>query len=505
MRHKQNCAIMLFMPKRVELSHAEIRAIYGQGEEAVVTLVERLLAQISDLTERVQKLEDQIAKNSGNSGKPPSSDGLKKPQPKSLRQASGKASGGQPGHAGETLKMVSEPEYVEIHAVESCPHCQMDLSEIETASYRVRQVFDLPPVTIEVTEHRAEIKACPVCCKPVKASFPAGVTQPTQYGPRLCAQAVYLHHYHFVPLERTSEIFADFYGHSPSEGTIVNVAERLGKQVHPAVEAIKRQLTTQASVVHLDETGMRVEGRLQWVHSASSASLTYYDVHPKRGHAAMDDIGILPNLVGVAVHDDWQPYWRYTDCAHSLCNAHHLRRLRFLVECYDQGWAEEMSQLLCEMKTAIDQTRQTALPLASAQLALFEKCYDEIVASGFDQNPMLPPEPDAPKKRGRPKRTPPQNFLLHLQQRKVETLAFLYDPNIPFDNNQAERDIRMIKVKQKVSGTFRSQDGARRFCTIRSYISTVRKNGHRVLDALVDALDGHPIMPPNHAASDSYG
>lgn len=505
MRPKQNCAIMLLMPKRVVLSQAEIRAIYAQGEEAVVTLVEKLLAQINDLTERVQKLEDQAGKNSSNSGKPPSSDGLKKPQTKSLRQASGKASGGQPGHVGETLKMVSEPDYVEVHAVESCPHCQMDLSEIESARYRVRQVFDLPPVTIEVTEHRAEIKACPVCCKPVEASFPAAVTQPVQYGPRLCAQAVYLHHYHFVPLERTSEIFADFYGHSPSEGTIVNVAERLGKQVHPAVEAIKRQLTTQAPVVHLDETGMRVEGRLHWVHSASSASLTHYAVHPKRGHLAMDAIGILPNLVGVAVHDDWQPYWRYTDCAHTLCNAHHLRRLRFLVERYEQGWAEEMSQLLCEMKTAIDQTRQIALPLASAQLALFDKRYDEIVASGFDQNPMPPPEPDAPKKRGRPKRTPSQNFLHHLQQHKLDTLAFLYDPNIPFDNNQAERDIRMIKVKQKISGTFRSQDGARLFCAIRSYISTARKNGHRVLDALVDALDGHPIMPPNHAASVSNG
>ena len=505
MRHRQNCAIIVTMPNQDRLSQAEIRAIYTQGEEAVVALVESLLVQVDDLAAQVQKLADQIAKNSSNSGKPPSSDGLKKPQPKSLRRRSGKTSGGQQGHAGETLKMVSEPDHIEVHAVESCPHCQTDLTGIEAASYHARQVFDLPPVTIEVTEHRAEIKACPVCSKLTEASFPAGVTQPVQYGPRLCAQAVYLHHYHFVPLERTSEIFADLYHHSPSEGTIVNMAERLGKQVQPVVEAIKQQLTTQVPVVHLDETGLRVEGHLHWLHSASSEKLTYYAVHPKRGHVAMDAIGILPNLAGVAVHDDWSPYWRYTDCGHSLCNAHHLRRLLFLVERYDQAWAEEMSQLLCEMKAATDQARQTACSLDAAQLALFDKRYDEIVAVGFDQNPMPQPEADAPKKRGRPKRTPPQNFLHHLQQHKAETLAFLYDLNVPFDNNQAERDIRMMKVKQKISGTFRSQDGARLFCTIRSYISTARKNGYHVLEALADALDGHPMLLPVPAASDPNG
>lgn len=487
------------------MSQAEIRAVYGQGEEAVVSLVESLLARINELAIRVQKLEDQLAKNSSNSGKPPSSDGLKKPGPKSLRQASGKASGGQPGHAGETLKMVAEPDQIEVHAVSTCPYCETDLSETEPESYVSRQVLDLPPVTIEVTEHRAEVKPCPTCGQRVVASFPAGVTQAVQYGPRLCAQAVYLHDYHFVPLERTTEIFADLYGHSPSEGTLVNVAERLGEQVKPAVDDAKHQLTTQAPVVHLDETGLRVEGRLQWLHSASSERLTYYALHPKRGSAAMDAIGILPNLAGVAVHDDWQPYWKYTDQAHSLCNAHHLRQLRFLVERYQQPWAEEMGQLLLEMKAAADLARPTGEPLYPAQLAAFSSRYDAILACGFDQNPPSPPDPETPKKRGRPKQTPPQNFLHHLRQHKPEVLAFLYDLAIPFDNNQAERDIRMVKLKQKISGSFRSQEGAQLFCRIRSYISTVRKNGHHVLHALVAAINGQPVMPPRLVPSGPDG
>ena len=215
MRHKQNCVIIESMSKQTAMSRDEIRAVYAQGEEVMVTLVESLLLQIQVLTERVQKLEDQLAKHSGNSGKPPSSDGLKKRTSRSLRKPSGKASGGQPGHQGETLQMVSEPDQVEVHPVSSCPQCQTDLTMVDAAGHQVRQVFDLPPVAIEVTEHRAEIKHCPSCGERVEAAFPVSVTQPVQYGPRLCAQAVYLHHYHFIPLERTAEIFADVYHHSP--------------------------------------------------------------------------------------------------------------------------------------------------------------------------------------------------------------------------------------------------------------------------------------------------
>jgi transposase len=484
------------MANKVQMSRDEIRAVYGQGEEAVIALVESLLAQINALAERVQQLEDRVNKNSGNSGKPPSSDGLAKPSPKSLRKASGKASGGQPGHEGMRLEMVSEPKHIEVHEISRCPHCETDLSQVEAESYVARQVFDLPPVQREVTEHRAMVKQCPGCGKEVTGEFPEGVSQPVQYGPRLCAQAVYLHHYHFIPLERTTEAFMDLYGQTPSQGTIVNIGERLGDEVKPAVEEIKRLLISQEPVVNLDESGLRVDGKLQWLHAASSPRFTYYTVHPKRGWAAMDEMGVLPNMTGTAVHDDWQPYWHYTHVRHSLCNAHHLRRLRFLTEQYQQTWAEQMSDLLLEMKEATDLTRQTEGALSVAQLTDFDSRYDKIVAQGFAHNPLPPPpDPEQPKPKGRPKHTPPQNFLLHLQQHKPQVLAFLYDLTIPFDNNQAERDVRMVKVQQKVSGNFRSEGGARLFCQIRSYISTVRKNDHRVLDALVDALHGQPVMP----------
>jgi len=482
------------MPNKVEMSRDDIKKVYGQGEEAVVALVENLLAQIDKLSKRIQKLEDQISKNSRNSGKPSSTDGLGKPAPKSLRQPSGKKPGGQAGHKGETLAMVSEPDYIEVHEALCCPQCESDLSQVEAGSYKARQVFDLPPVRIEVTEHRAEVKTCPQCGTRAEGEFPPGVSQPVQYGPRICAQAVYLHEYHFIPLERTTEIFIDFYGHAPSEGTVVNVSARVSEAVGPALVEIKEQLT-RTPVVHLDETGLRVEGRLHWLHSVSTCDLTYYEIHPRRGRAAMDAIGLIPLLTQVAVHDDWQPYWHYTAIRHSLCNAHHLRRLRFLVERYVQAWAEEMSLLLLEMKAATDQARLTLLPLSTDQLTLFQTRYDTILDTGFSLNPILPPPSDQPKSRGRPKHTPPQNFLLHLRQRKPSVLAFLYDLAIPFDNNQAERDIRMVKLKQKISGTFRSENGARIFSRIRSYISTVRKNGLSVLDALVASLNGHPFLP----------
>jgi transposase len=301
-------------------------------------------------------------------------------------------------------------------------------------------------------------------------------------------------------MERTAEVFDDLYGHCLSEGSIVNAGEHMGKQVPPVLEAVKEQLTYQEPVVHFDETGMRTEGKLQWLHSASSERLTYYTIHPKRGKEGMDDMDILPKLAGVAVHDDWQPYWRYDHVSHSLCNTHHLRQLRFIVERYQQAWAQEMSDLLLEMKTAADQARVTGNQVDPEVIRRLDARYDELLAQGLQDNPPPLIEPSQTKKRGRPKQTPPKNLLDHLQTQKPQVLAFLFDVAIPFDNNQAERDIRMVKVKQKVSGSFRSTTGAKLFCQIRSYISTVRKNGHPVLGALVAALTGEPVMPLSASA-----
>jgi len=479
------------MTRFVMPSREEIHQAYLQGEEAVVALIEGTIGQ---LVVRVTALEEQAAKNSRNSSKPPSSDGLKKPAPRSLRQRGGKKRGGQPGHKGHTLKAVECPQHTAIQRVERCAHCQAKLQEVAVREVEKRQVFDLPQVSVEVTEYQAEVKQCPKCGKVNKAEFPAGVTEAVQYGPRIKAQAVYLNQNHHLPLERTQEILQDLYGHAPSEATVIAACQETEKQVAAVNGAMKEHLIETDEAVHCDETGLRVAGKLCWTHVASTEQATCLEVHAKRGRQALAEIGILPRRRGVVVHDGYSSYDQYPDAEHARCNAHHLRELVFIAEQYEQEWAGGMIELLVEVKEAVAKAKMQAhIALSDQQQTAFAARYDQLIAQGLQANP---PPPDPPvKKRGRKKQHKAKNLLDRLKGHKREVLAFMYDFKVPFDNNLAERDLRMVKLKQKVSGCFRTQEGAQTFCHIRSYISTARKNDQRVLEALEMALVSNPFYP----------
>ena len=317
-------------------------------------------------------------------------------------------------------------------------------------------------------------------------------TAPVQYGSRIRAMAVYQNNYQFIPLERIGDFFEDIYDHRPTEAIILQANSRCAENIKPSNEAIK-ELLINSHVVNFDETGLRVESKLNWLHVASTPNLTYYIVHPKRGKDAMDAIWILSEFDGVAVHDHWRPYFNYTDVIHALCNAHHLRDLTFVHEQYEQDWAEEMSRCLLDIKKEVDQVRLHKDELDSDKIKEFDGRFDKITAEGLNINP---PPPKEPGKRGKVKQAPFKNMLDRLDGHKREVLAFMYDFDVPFDNNQAERDVRRMKLRQKISGTFRTAGGADVFCSIRGYIFTVRKNGRHVLDAIQDALRGIRLSHP---------
>ena len=487
-------------------SRDEILAVYEAGPDSLVAWVEHLLAthagqlehlvgahqlQVAGLIARLEQLEARLNKDSHNSHQPPSRDGpAKRPRPRSLRKRSGKPSGGQPGHPGVTRSLVDDPGTVVPHWPTVCAGCGAGLETAPEIKRERRQVIEIPKPHPEVTEHQAAHKVCPLCQTVTAGSFPPEVTQPVQYGPRTKAAAVYLQTYQLLPYERTAETLADLFGVCLSEGTLASAQASAYTQLAPVEQAIG-EAARRAAVAHVDESSIRIAGRLAWVHVFSTALWTYYAQHAKRGREAIDAIGLLLGFAGRRVHDAWAPYLNLPGL-YALCNAHLLRELIGLHEDTGQAWTQKLIRLLLSMQAAVVAAQAAGqTELTAKQRAGYEAAYTRFLNEGRLANP--PPKPTG--KRGRPKQTPACNLLDRMVTHRGAVLAFLHDFRVPFDNNQAERDLRMFKVKQKVSGCFRSSHGADQFCRIRGYISTLRKQGYSVLDGLTSVFAGQPFMP----------
>ena len=471
------------------LTREQLLALARTAPEALVDLVLAMQEQVRVLTSKVAELEARLAQNSSNSHRPPGSDGLgKPPSPKSLRGKSGRRPGGQPGHTGHALQQVEHPDHTLVHALAGCPCGQCGgaaLAGEPLLGYEARQVFELPPRRLEVTEHRAEIKRCPLSGQKVRAAFPAGVgAAAAQYGARLQSLLVYLNTQQLLPFARLRQLCEDLFAVPLSAGTLVAANECLAARLAGHEAAVVAALQ-KAEVLHVDESGVRVAGKLHWLHTAGTGEWTFYSVQATRGAEAMEAAGVLPHFRGWAVHDFWSPYLRYEECLHAFCNAHLLRELKFLFEEEHLPWAGELMDLLGEFHAL-----KKAQPLLSERVV--ERCqrrYHVLLRKARRRQPR------SPAKAPRVKQSKAANLLARLEDYDQCILAFLSVPAVPFTNNQAEQDIRMIKVRQKISGCFRTLKGAQVFATIRGFLSTARKQGKDLLEALTQAFSStHPVF-----------
>ena len=466
---------------------------YEELRDEVVSLRAMVIHQaqlIEKLTVEMAELRARLAMNSRNSSKPPSSDGYAKPAPKSRRVRSGKKQGKQPGDPGHHLAQRSDPDATKVRSPGTCQGCGNDLSGAPVTKVIARQVFDLPPMALFCTEHRAERKRC-TCGAETTGSFPSEATAPACYGPALRAYVCYLVTRQHIPIARVAELLVDTYGAPVSTGVIVAMVKEGADMLEEFLSQV-RGLLCSSPVVHADETGLRVEALLAWVHAASTTDLTLYHLDRRRGTKAMDAMGVLQHLSGVLVHDGWVPYRHYDNVNHALCNAHHLRELEAAAEVDGQQWATDMAALLANTWHRVLEVRDAgAHTLSDAELSGLRSNYGAIIAAGHRANP--PPLPTG--KRGRPKRTKPHNLLMRLDSHADDVLRFATDFSIPFDNNLCERDVRMVKIAQKISGGFRSTEGAENFLAFRSYLSTAAKQGVNRLEALQRLFIGDPWMP----------
>lgn len=455
-----------------------LRKAIKADPEGVIDILLDLKRRLEEAEARIQELEARLKSNSGNSSKPPSSDGYAKPAPKSQRRSSGRKSGGQKGHPGSSLQRVGNPDKAVEIALERCPYTGEPLGPEDVVSSVERQVFELPEPRLEVTEYRALVYRVPGTGVLVHGEFPEGVSAPAQYGFRFMAWLVYLADYQLVPLKRVSRMCEDLYGRPVSQATVQEARRRCSASLEEFERVVGERLG-ESPTLHCDETGMRVGAKTVWLHAVCSESDTLYHIDPKRGGEAVERMGVLPGYEGWLVHDFWKPYLALA-CRHAICNAHIVRELAFFEE-LGEDWARRLKALLLQAGSNPQARTSRGWRLAWRRQLRRGRC----------AHPYRPPPRGGG--RGRPARPKAVNLLDRLELYEDWIWAFADNEEVPFTNNLAERDVRMAKVKQKVSGCFRSWEGARAFARVRSYISTCSKRQVRVIEALASAMRGKAL------------
>ena len=472
----------------------EQNALLLKQNENLTASVAELTDTVDKLKQTIEELREQLNKNSRNSSKPPSSDGLGKPTVKkdrSLREASGKKQGAQEGHEGVCLSIISNPDHTENHMHSDCEGCPYHDACLEKACIKeTRHEIDAV-VTVDVTAHNLfSVPECPLHGGSRTGHFPADIKAAVQYGKNLQAMVVAFNTVGAVSINRTHEILSSVFNIPLATGTIKNMVTRCADSLKGTHEKIRLKMTTRG-LIHCDETGTRVDGKTWWVHNASDRDYTYLTINKKRGRIGMDEAGVLPHARGIIVHDCWGSYWQYPDVTHAICCAHLLRELNGVIENHpEQTWAPKFRRLLLDMKKSRDEAVQEHRDeLSSQQLSKFDTEYDDIIKTAYEENPL--PETSA-KKRGRKKKSKVLNLICRLDNYKASVCLFIKNLCVPFDNNQAERDQRMVKVKTKVSGCFRSEEGAQEYLTIMSYIGCANKHHINAFTAIREALNGNP-------------
>ena len=459
--------------------------LWSWGQTDLKGLVDYTLALQTDL----RQLQDAAAQNSRNSSRPPSTD-REKPAPKSLRERSGRKPGGQPGHPGSTLAFRDRPEEIKIHPLLECPQCGEDLSRQPAHDYEARQVFDLPKLQLRCTENRAEIKECPCCHSQCTAPFPEEAKSPVQYGKNFRSLLVYLYDVQEGASRRVCEMCAEMFGYAVSEATLQSARQEQFQALEP-FETRLMEILPEEPVLSADETQVPINRVKHWVHTLCTPWLTFFSVQRLRGLEAIKAIGIIPQFTGWLMHDFLSSYLGFENCLHTFCKSHLIRELVFLFEQHHQTWAQDLHDLFLEMLQCVKERKARDAPLTEGEYQRWHRRYWKILRTGRKANPLTPEQ----RTRKRRKQSKEQNLLDRLEGYDGAILAFLWAWELPFTNNEAERPFRMIKVRVKISGCFRTLEGARRHLRIRSYISTLRKHGLPVLEYLRRALEGHPFLP----------